>query len=474
MTPEELRVAINAYLDKGPDFIKFGGTAHFARPAFIGFSPEAQRVMVEEAHKRGKKAETHATTPDGLRLSVAAGIDLIQHPEVLGPRELPEPLVRTIVERRIVNSMLVNTITGAAWAKHLKDSEAAKTKAAEEAAKGPARARTAAELRRDAADLGAEMEMRRRNAQTLIRRRRRRHRRHRQLLGLGAGAGARAQGGDAGPRHRHHPGHRGAGRAGHDADAGAGRGNGATARSPPAATTWARSRQADRRPAGAERRPARRHPEHPHAARVMAERPRRRSHAAARAARAVARRRRPSNRRAGRAARRSGGADRHQRVQLGRDPPASPGGHRSRPRVVWRRSRSCPQPVTATRNSAGAVIAARRRRAVSSRRGRACRDRAAPRAGGTCRPRPAPSRRRRRCARRAPERAAASARLSAPSRLSSTTSTRRGRRQRRPAGAGLGRDAARAAGSVTVKRLPCGPARRSPRRPGRRAVRPGP
>ena len=38
MDPEELRVAIRAYLDKGPDFIKYGGTAHFARPAFIGFS----------------------------------------------------------------------------------------------------------------------------------------------------------------------------------------------------------------------------------------------------------------------------------------------------------------------------------------------------------------------------------------------------------------------------------------------------
>ena len=51
MEPEELRKAIRAYLDKGPDFIKFGGTAHFARPAFIGFSPEAQKVLVEEAHR---------------------------------------------------------------------------------------------------------------------------------------------------------------------------------------------------------------------------------------------------------------------------------------------------------------------------------------------------------------------------------------------------------------------------------------
>ena len=139
MTPDELRTAINAYLDKGPDFIKFGGTAHFARPAFIGFSLEAQKVMVEEAHKRARKAETHATTPDGLRLSVEAGIDLIQHPEVLGPRALPDALVTTIVERRIVGSMLVNTITGAAWTKHLKDSEAAKKKATEEAAKATGR-----------------------------------------------------------------------------------------------------------------------------------------------------------------------------------------------------------------------------------------------------------------------------------------------------------------------------------------------
>ena len=193
LTPEELRAAITAYLDKGPDFLKFGGSAHFARPAFIGFSPEAQRVMVEETHKRGRKAETHATTPDSLRLSVEAGIDGIQHPELLGPRELPDALVRTIAERRIFCSMLVNTITGEAWQKHLKDREAAQKKIAEEAAKaagtagaagaqaagaqaagaqaagaGRARPKTSAELRKEAADTGEEMQMRRKNAQTLI------------------------------------------------------------------------------------------------------------------------------------------------------------------------------------------------------------------------------------------------------------------------------------------------------------------
>jgi hypothetical protein len=46
MRPPELRQAIDAYLDKGPDFLKFGGTSHFSEPTFIGFSAEAQQVTV--------------------------------------------------------------------------------------------------------------------------------------------------------------------------------------------------------------------------------------------------------------------------------------------------------------------------------------------------------------------------------------------------------------------------------------------
>ena len=171
MTPDELRTAIGAYLDKGPDFLKYGGTAHFARPALVGFSPEAQKVIVDMAHNRGKVAETHATTVDGLRMALAAGIDLIQHPELLGVRELPDTLVRTIVERRIVCSMLASTITGEAWTKHVKDAEEAAKKRAEAEKSNPgaaARAKTAAELRQRQAEDGLDLEMRRKNAQTLI------------------------------------------------------------------------------------------------------------------------------------------------------------------------------------------------------------------------------------------------------------------------------------------------------------------
>jgi len=50
MYPEELRAAINRYLDKGPDFIKYGGTTHIWYPIFICFSDRAQRILVEVAH----------------------------------------------------------------------------------------------------------------------------------------------------------------------------------------------------------------------------------------------------------------------------------------------------------------------------------------------------------------------------------------------------------------------------------------
>jgi imidazolonepropionase-like amidohydrolase len=175
MTPQELRQAIGAYLDKGPDFLKFGGTSHFSEPTFIGFSAEAQQVIVEGAHKRNRAAETHATSIEGLRVSIAAGIDGIQHPELLDGRALPEDLVKTIVDRGLNCSMLASTITGPAWKRHLKSKEEAERKKAEGKAERekdgprPDREKTTAERRKDAADLGADLEMRRTNAQKLIR-----------------------------------------------------------------------------------------------------------------------------------------------------------------------------------------------------------------------------------------------------------------------------------------------------------------
>jgi imidazolonepropionase-like amidohydrolase len=175
MTPSELRVAINAYLDKGVNFVKYGGTGHTSMPTLIGFSPEAQKVLVEETHRRGLVAETHSTTLEGLRLSLEAGVDLVQHPEVVEPRELSDEIVALFRERDVVCAMLVNTMTGPAWKEHMEKREEAKKKleASPEALTGhqgqsEKRALTAAERRRQADDLEDGLETRRRNAMKLV------------------------------------------------------------------------------------------------------------------------------------------------------------------------------------------------------------------------------------------------------------------------------------------------------------------
>ncbi len=169
MTPAELGRAIDRYIDRGPDFLKYGGTSHFAEPTFIGFSAEAQKTIVERAHARARMVETHATSPEGLRLAIEAGIDGIQHPEIVDGKELDADLVKRIKDRQLVCSMLVNTITGEIWSKHVKDRAETEKKQSEADKKADARPRTSFEDRKRASDLGLDLEVRRRNAQALIR-----------------------------------------------------------------------------------------------------------------------------------------------------------------------------------------------------------------------------------------------------------------------------------------------------------------
>jgi len=171
MSPPELRRAIDAYIDKRPDFLKYGGTSHFSEPTFIGFSSEAQKTIVDAGHAHGLFVETHSTSVEGLRVSIAAGIDGIQHPEMLDGRELPDDLVKSIVDRGLVCSMLVGTITGPAWKRHLKSKDENEKKKADAEKDRPPQIRdkTTAEKRKEAADAGADLAMRRKNAQTLIR-----------------------------------------------------------------------------------------------------------------------------------------------------------------------------------------------------------------------------------------------------------------------------------------------------------------
>jgi len=168
MEPDSLRVAIGRYLDLGPDFIKFGGTSHFGGPVMIGFSERAQRAIVEEAHRRGGAAETHSTTPEGLRMSLLAGVDLVQHPEVL-PDAISDDLVALFRDREVICAMLVNTMTGKPWEEYSKRLESERKRQEEAAGDTTARIdreKTQAELRAEEPDLG--MQFRRENAKRLI------------------------------------------------------------------------------------------------------------------------------------------------------------------------------------------------------------------------------------------------------------------------------------------------------------------
>lgn len=166
MSVPELRQAINRYLDKGPDFVKYGGTSH--TNSLITFSPRQQEAIVEEVHRRGKFVEVHTTNPEPLLLSVLAGIDLIQHPEVHNI-EMPDELVKLIVDRGIICSILSNTITGKPWADYQRGRQRADSARADSARTDTARVerqKTGWELRRERSTQGTAI--RRRNAEKLI------------------------------------------------------------------------------------------------------------------------------------------------------------------------------------------------------------------------------------------------------------------------------------------------------------------
>ena len=174
MYPEELRAAINRYLDKGPDFIKYGGTTHIWYPIFICFSDRAQRILVEETHKRGLSIETHATSPEGLHMAIEAGIDLIQHPESLAEKPMSDELVNEILARGITCSVIANEITGEEWRLHqqrMADAETAAAKPKPERfalRRLPTRPSSYAERRRNKQFGRNSVEMRRLNASKLI------------------------------------------------------------------------------------------------------------------------------------------------------------------------------------------------------------------------------------------------------------------------------------------------------------------
>jgi imidazolonepropionase-like amidohydrolase len=72
--PEEARRAVREQIGHGADLIKL-----YADWLYPTLTVGEMQVIVEEAHKANRKVAAHATTPDGIRNAVLAGVDSIEH-----------------------------------------------------------------------------------------------------------------------------------------------------------------------------------------------------------------------------------------------------------------------------------------------------------------------------------------------------------------------------------------------------------
>jgi imidazolonepropionase-like amidohydrolase len=102
----ELGERVQAYVDRGLDFIKYGGTTHTnLSPMLPIFTLEQQKSLVRAVHDRGKFVSTHCTSPEGMRSCALAGVDMIQH-AANSRQVIPDDVIALIVERDVVCSML--------------------------------------------------------------------------------------------------------------------------------------------------------------------------------------------------------------------------------------------------------------------------------------------------------------------------------------------------------------------------------
>ena len=104
--PDEVRQEIRKYLARGIDFLKVAVSAHGVQGQPLMFSPEVLKGIGEEVHAAGKIFESHTASPESLRLAIEAGVDLLQHPESVGPRDVPDDLIALIKQKNIFCAIL--------------------------------------------------------------------------------------------------------------------------------------------------------------------------------------------------------------------------------------------------------------------------------------------------------------------------------------------------------------------------------
>ncbi|HEY6958919.1 MAG TPA: amidohydrolase family protein, partial [Candidatus Limnocylindria bacterium] len=110
---DQVRKATRALLRAGADQIKVhtsgGVMSPSDEPTSTGFSPEEIRAIVYEAHAAGKTVMTHSQALQGIRNSVEAGIESIEHGIYLDEE------VASLMKKR--GTYLVATLVAPMWVK---------------------------------------------------------------------------------------------------------------------------------------------------------------------------------------------------------------------------------------------------------------------------------------------------------------------------------------------------------------------
>jgi len=126
---EHAREVVRDYAKQGVDFIKLSAyTGYGARSDQGGppvLTPTEIKAIVEEAHKAGLPVTTHTSSVDSVRTVVEAGVDSMEHPEMMDEHlkneVLPDDLVAEIVKKHIYCLPLVSFAE--IWAKYLEHPE---------------------------------------------------------------------------------------------------------------------------------------------------------------------------------------------------------------------------------------------------------------------------------------------------------------------------------------------------------------
>jgi imidazolonepropionase-like amidohydrolase len=110
-TEEEIRRATQLLCSEGVDFIKMMVTGGMltpgSNPSMVQFTPGQMRACVEEAHRLGRRVAGHALCSAGVRASVEAGLDTIEHCWSIsgGPRDVDDETVALLARSGVFGSV---------------------------------------------------------------------------------------------------------------------------------------------------------------------------------------------------------------------------------------------------------------------------------------------------------------------------------------------------------------------------------